>query len=61
MGALLIPPHAHRDASELMHAADQAMYRAKQTGKNAIEIGRAGEPETAGIVRPAMQHRDGIA
>lgn len=38
MGALLIPPGAHSNISELMHAADEAMYRAKANNKNAIEI-----------------------
>lgn len=44
MGAVLIPSDAPRNADELMHLADQAMYRAKQTGKNAVEITRAGDP-----------------
>src|SRR3546814_4653886 len=38
MGALLIPPEVPRTISELIHAADQAMYRAKRGGKNAVEI-----------------------
>jgi diguanylate cyclase (GGDEF)-like protein len=38
MGALLIPPDAHGKISELMHAADEAMYRAKTNRKNAVEI-----------------------
>nr|WP_087573458.1 MULTISPECIES: GGDEF domain-containing protein [unclassified Sphingomonas]AJW29637.1 diguanylate cyclase/phosphodiesterase with PAS/PAC sensor(s) [Sphingomonas sp. JE1] len=41
MGALLIPGDLPRNASELMHAADLAMYRAKKAGKNAVEIARA--------------------
>ncbi|TAJ74162.1 MAG: GGDEF domain-containing protein [Sphingobium sp.] len=43
MGALLIPPEAPRNAGEFLHAADEAMYRAKRD-KNAVEIVRAGEP-----------------
>lgn len=61
MGALLISPHAPRDAGELMHAADLAMYRAKQTGKNAVEIGRADEPGLAPIARQVATPRTGIA
>ena len=61
MGALLISPHAPRDAGELMHAADLAMYRAKQTGKNAVEIGRADEPDLAPIARQVATPRKGIA
>ena len=58
MGALLIPPHAPRNTAELVHAADQAMYRAKQAGKNGIVIGRVGEPDTPAIDRPALQRRE---
>ena len=61
MGAVLIPPHAPRNAGELMHLADQAMYRAKQTGKNAVEVGRAGEADMDTAVRPGAQRREGIA
>jgi len=61
MGALLISPHAPRDAGELMHAADLAMYRAKQTGKNAVEISRADEPGLAPIARRVATPRTGIA
>lgn len=43
MGALLIPPDANRNPGELMHAADEAMYRAKRGGKNSVEIARADE------------------
>jgi diguanylate cyclase (GGDEF)-like protein len=43
VGALLIPPHVPRDVSELMHAADQAMYRAKANGKDALEIATVGD------------------
>lgn len=60
MGALLIPAHAPRDAARLMHEADQAMYRAKQGGKNAVVVGRAGEPDTPAIVRSAGQRREGL-
>ncbi len=61
MGALLISPHAPRDAGELMHAADLAMYRAKQTGKNAVEIGRADEPGLGPVARQVATPRQGIA
>ncbi len=44
MGALIVPPSAPRDLGELMHAADVAMYQAKQTGKNGVKIARADEP-----------------
>ena len=33
------------DVFSRMHAADKAMYRAKQLGKNSVEIARAGEAE----------------
>lgn len=61
MGALLIPPHAPRNAGALMHAADQAMYRAKRLGKNALEICRADEADAAPATRPTTQRREGIA
>ena len=61
MGALLIPPDAPRDAGELMHAADLAMYRAKQTGKNAVEVERAGATDAAPTARLVAPHREGIA
>lgn len=61
MGALLIPPEAPRDAGELMHAADLAMYRAKQTGKNAVEVERAGAGEAASIAHRTAPQREGIA
>jgi diguanylate cyclase (GGDEF)-like protein len=60
MGALLIPPYTSRNAGELMHAADQAMYRAKQKGKNAVEIDRAGAAIAPPIGRPAAQRREGV-
>lgn len=41
MGALLILSDESRSFSELMHAADQAMYCAKHTGKNAVRVARA--------------------
>lgn len=61
MGAVLIPSHAPRNAGELMHLADQAMYRAKQQGKNAVAIDRAGEPATSMAARSASPHREGVA
>mgnify|MGYP002723492455 FL=1 len=61
MGALLIPPEVPRTISELIHAADQAMYRAKRGGKNAVEIEKAGEPETAATAPIAAQRREGVA
>lgn len=60
MGALLIPPDASKDVHELMHAADEAMYRAKKNSKNAVEIATAvgapvavmnGQRTTAGHMR----------
>lgn len=54
MGALLIPPHVPRDIPALMHGADQAMYRAKHTGKNAIVVSRAGAPNMPANSLPAM-------
>lgn len=44
MGALIVPPSAPRDLTELMHAADLAMYQAKHTGKNGVSIARADDP-----------------
>src|SRR3546814_6909758 len=38
MGALLIPPEVPRTISELIHAADQAMYRAKRGVQNPLFI-----------------------
>lgn len=61
MGALLIPPEASRDARELMQAAAQAMYRAKHSGKNAIEIERAGEPEAIPTVLIAAKRQARVA
>ncbi|GLV27373.1 hypothetical protein TomTYG45_37970 [Sphingobium sp. TomTYG45] len=49
MGALLIPSNVPRNCSELMHAADQALYRAKAAGKNAVEIVTAGDQPTDAI------------
>ena len=51
MGAVLIPSDAPRNADELMHLAGQATYRARQTGKNAVEIARAGDPPA---LRPVL-------
>ena len=61
MGALLIPAHAPRDIAQLMHEADQAMYRAKQAGKNAFVVARAGGPNTPMIGRLAGQCRKRLA
>lgn len=61
MGALLVPPEDARSASELMHAADLAMYRAKQIGKNAIEIDRASEPPATAPVSRRGRHRQSLA
>jgi len=61
MGALLIPPDAPRTISELIHAADQTMYRAKRGGKNAVEIDKAGEPGIAAIAPIAAQRWEGCA
>lgn len=60
MGALLIPAHAARDASHLMHEADLAMYRAKQGGKNAVVVARASEPDMAAIIPAVGKHRAGL-
>ncbi|TWH85750.1 diguanylate cyclase (GGDEF)-like protein [Sphingobium wenxiniae] len=60
MGGLLIPPHASGSASDLMHAADQAMYRAKNSGKNAIAIDRAGEAEAPAEARIAAKRQEGL-
>lgn len=59
MGAVLIPSDAPRNDSELMHLADQAMYRAKQTGKNAVEIVRAGDPPRLNPVFATARLRKG--
>lgn len=59
MGAVLIPADASRNADELMHLADQAMYRAKQTGKNAVEIARVGEPPALRPVFATARFRKG--
>jgi len=61
MGALLIPPEDTRNASELMHSADLAMYRAKQIGKNAVEIARGGEPQPRVRVRRYRRHKQSLA
>lgn len=61
MGALLIPPDAARSASELMHAADKAMYRAKHSGKNSVEIARAGETEAKPSRRLSAKQRERLA
>lgn len=59
MGAVLIPSDVPRDDTELMHLADQAMYRAKQTGKNAVEILRAGDPPKLNPVFATARLRKG--
>src|SRR3546814_14245810 len=58
MGALLIPPEVPRTISELIHAADQAMYRAKRGGKNAVEIDDGTEPQGAAILPIAMRSEE---
>jgi diguanylate cyclase (GGDEF)-like protein len=59
MGAVLIPSHAPRNADELLHLADQAMYRAKRIGKNAVEIVRAEEPPSLRPVFATARYRKG--
>lgn len=59
IGALLIPPEAPRDASTLIHAADQTMYRAKRGGKNAIQIDRAGDTDAGRQL--GRKHRAAVA
>lgn len=61
MGALLIPPDEPRDAATLMHAADLAMYQAKHTGKNAVEVEWAGERLVSSIPRRVAPYKEGIA
>ncbi len=51
MGALLIPADSPRNGDEFMRAADQAMYRAKETGKNAVIVARADSSALATIPR----------
>src|SRR3546814_2969827 len=38
MGALLIPPEVPRTISELIHAADQATYRAQRSEEHTAEL-----------------------
>lgn len=59
MGAVLIPSDAPRDADDLMSLADRAMYRAKQTGKNDVEVARAGEPANPGSIFAIARLRKG--
>jgi GGDEF domain-containing protein len=61
IGALLIPPDAPRSPGELTHAADQAMYSARQTGKNAVEIRWPGELQSVENVGVRGQRRVVIA
>jgi len=60
MGALLIPAHAPRDATRLMHEADQAMYRAKRAGKGAIVVDRVEDANMPMIGYAAAQRREGL-
>ncbi|PZR81079.1 MAG: GGDEF domain-containing protein [Stutzerimonas stutzeri] len=60
MGALLVPPAASRNLAELMHAADLAMYQAKNAGKNGVRIVRADKPtldHSASEFRVPLRHR----
>src|SRR3546814_955381 len=54
MGALLIPPEVPRTISELIQAADPAMYRAKRGGTNAVELDDGTEPQGSAITPLAM-------
>src|SRR3546814_78067 len=60
MGALLIPPEVPRTISELIHAADPAMYRAKRGGKTAVEIDDSTDPQGAATLPIALQRREGF-
>lgn len=56
MGALLITPEVPRNMKDLMHAADQAMYRAKARGKNSVEIAKAPERTDGASATEAYYH-----
>jgi diguanylate cyclase (GGDEF)-like protein len=59
IGVSAMEPGMHRDLTDLLAAADSALYRAKQTGRNRVAVARhvqkveleIGLPEELGVVR----------
>lgn len=44
MGALIVPPEGRLSLKELLREADQVMYAAKRTGKNAVQFATCAPP-----------------
>lgn len=59
MGALIVPPDNRLSLRELLREADQVMYAAKRSGKNAVQFATAAPPlDPAGDWLPLLS-RDG--